>query len=124
MLEIPRLQHRCFPVKLAKFLRASIFKNICGRLLLYVILLEKVRAAFHIYIKFELNVKKTGWKKIRFQLTLNKTFCPTPPPLIHRRFKHRQRTKINKNNAFCLPLIGFPHKAHNISIENQVNIPS
>ena len=63
-------------------------------------------------------------EKDRFQLTLNKTFCPTPPPLIQRRFKHRQRTKINKNNAFCLPLIGFPHKAHNISIENQVNIPS
>ena len=29
-----RLQHRCFPVKFAKFLRATIFKNICERLLL------------------------------------------------------------------------------------------
>ena len=29
-----RLQHRCFLVKLAKFLRTSIFKNICERLLL------------------------------------------------------------------------------------------
>ena len=28
-----------------------------------------------------LNVKKTGWKKIRLQLALNKTFWPTPPPL-------------------------------------------
>ena len=36
---------------------------------------------------------KTGWKKIRSQLPLNKTFCTTPPPLIHRRFKHCQRTK-------------------------------
>ena len=35
-------------------------------------------------------------KIMRFQLALTKTFCPTPPPLIHRRFKHRQRTKINK----------------------------
>ena len=45
-----RLQHRCFPVKLAKFLRTPILKNICGWLL----------------IKW--------WKKIRFQRTLNKTY--------------------------------------------------
>ena len=32
------------------------------------ILLEKIRAMFHISIKFDLNVRKTGWKKIRFQL--------------------------------------------------------
>ena len=31
-----------------------------------------------------------GWKKMSFQLSLNKTFCPTPQPLIHRRLKHRQ----------------------------------
>ena len=30
-----RLQCRCFPVKLAKFLRTPILKNICKRLLLY-----------------------------------------------------------------------------------------
>ena len=29
-----RLQHRCFPVKYAKFLRTSILKNICKRVLL------------------------------------------------------------------------------------------
>ena len=29
-----RLQHRCFPVNIAKFLRAPILKNICERLLL------------------------------------------------------------------------------------------
>ena len=29
-----RLQHRCFPVKFAKLLRAAILKNICERLLL------------------------------------------------------------------------------------------
>ena len=38
-----------------------------------------------------------SWKKIQFQLALNKTFCPIPPPpLIDRRFEHRQRPKINK----------------------------
>ena len=31
-----RLQHRCFAVKFAKFLRAPILKNICKRLLLTV----------------------------------------------------------------------------------------
>ena len=30
-----RLQNRCFPVKFAKFLRTSILKNICERLLLH-----------------------------------------------------------------------------------------
>ena len=33
----------------------------------------------------------------------NNTFCTTPPPVIHRRFKHHKRTKINKKNSFCLP---------------------
>ena len=31
-----RLQHRCFPVNMAKFLRASILKNICKWLLLQI----------------------------------------------------------------------------------------
>ena len=81
-----RLQHSCFPVNLAKFLRTPILKSVlCNK-----ILLEKIRAVF------DLNVKKTGWKKIRFQLVLNKNYSLNPPPLIHRRFKHRQRTKINQ----------------------------
>ena len=67
------------------------------------ILLEKITAVFHISIKFDLNAKKTGWKNMRFQLALDKTFCPTPPPLIHRRFKHRQRTKINKTMLSAYP---------------------
>ena len=36
------------------------------------------------------------WRKIIFQLTLNKTFCPNPQPLTHQQGKQRQRTKINK----------------------------
>ena len=31
-----RLQHRCFPIKFAKFLRTPILKNICERLFLFV----------------------------------------------------------------------------------------
>ena len=60
------------------------------------ILLEKIRVVFHIQIKFDLNVRKTGWKKIQFQLTINKTDSLTPLPLSLGRFKLRQRTKINK----------------------------
>ena len=37
----------------------------------------------------------SGWKKMWFQLALNKTFCPTPHPFILRRLKQRQMTKIN-----------------------------
>ena len=93
--------------------------SICNK-----ILLEKIRAVFHILIKFDLNVKKTGWKKRPFQQALNKTFCLTPPPAIHRRFKHHQKTKINKTMLSGSPIISFPHKVHNISIEIQVSIPS
>ena len=31
-----RLQHKCFPVKFAKFLKTTILKNICERLLTIV----------------------------------------------------------------------------------------
>ena len=31
-----KFQRNCFPVKFAKFLRTSTFKNICERLLLYL----------------------------------------------------------------------------------------
>ena len=78
-----------------KHLRQSLFKT-ADQMICNKILLEKIRAVFCISIKFDLNVRKTGWKKIRFQLALNKTYSLTPPPLIHQRFKHRQRTKINK----------------------------
>ena len=36
------------------------------------------------------------WKKMRFQLALNKTLCPASQLLTHRRLKHQQKTKINK----------------------------
>ena len=90
----------CFPVKLAKSLRTPNFEEhlwtTADQMICNKILLEKIRAVFGISIKFDLNVRKTGWKKIRFQLALNKTYSLTSPPLIHRRFKHCQRTEINK----------------------------
>ena len=66
-----------------------------------------------------------GRKKMRFQPALNKTFCPNPQPLNHRRLKQRQRTKVNKKmlSALLLPFIGLSHKGHNIRIEKQINIP-
>ena len=36
-----RLQHKCFPIKILKFIRAPILKNICERLLLKVSYLWK-----------------------------------------------------------------------------------
>ena len=50
-------------------LRTTADQMMCNKLLL-----EKIRAVFYIQIKFNLNVKKTGWKKIQFQLALNKIF--------------------------------------------------
>ena len=37
-----------------------------------------------------------GWKKMRFQPALNKTFSPNPQPFNQRQIKQCQRTKINK----------------------------
>ena len=65
-----------------------------------------------------------GWKKMRFQLALNKTFCPNPQSLSHQQVKQCQRTKINKTilSSPSLPLIGFPHKVYKIRIEMQISI--
>ena len=41
-----RLQHRCFSVKFAKFLRAPILKNICERLLLLSMLIILLKFLF------------------------------------------------------------------------------
>ena len=46
-------------------------------------------------------------------------FLPGPGLLIHWRLKHNQKTKVNDTNDFCYPLIGFPHKFHNIDIKKQ-----
>ena len=46
-----------------------------------------------------------GWKKMRFRLALNKTFCPTtphPPPSTAK----EQKTKINKT---MLSAPSLPH---------------
>ena len=92
--------HWCFPEKLPKILRTPNFeehlRTTAHQMICNKILLEKIRTVFCMSIKFDLNVRKTGWKKIRFQLAQNKTYSLTTPPLIQRRFKHRQRTKINK----------------------------
>ena len=41
---------------------------------------------------------------MKFQLALNKTFCPNPQPLTHGQLKQGQETKTNKTmlSAFCL----------------------
>ena len=64
-----------------------------------------------------------GWKKMRLQLALNKTFCPNPQPLTQLRLKLRQKAQINKTKISAplhSPFIGFPHKGHNIKIEKQI----
>ena len=56
----------------------------------------------------------SGWKKMRFQLALKKTFCPNPQPLTHRRLKQRQRTKIKTMLSAFLP----PPSPHLFSAQN------
>ena len=67
-----------------------------------------------------------GWKKMIFQLAVNKTLYPNPQLLTQRLLKQRQRKKTNET-MLCAPLppplIGFPHKFHNIRIEKQTSMP-
>ena len=58
-----------------------------------------------------------GWKKMRFQLVLNKTFCTNPQPLTHRQVKQRQRTKINKTMLSAPSL--SPHRFSTQSLQYQ-----
>ena len=37
-----------------------------------------------------------NWKKMRFQLALNKSFCPNPQPHSKRRLKQRKEQKLTK----------------------------
>ena len=41
-------------------------------------------------------MRKTGWKKTRFLLALNKTFWSTPRPLSHGRFNTVKEQKLTK----------------------------
>ena len=58
-----------------------------------------------------------SWKKMRFQLAQNKTFCPNPQPFSHQQVKQLQRTKINKTilSAPFLP----PHRFSTQSLQCQ-----
>ena len=47
-----------------------------------------------------------GWKKMRFQLALNKTFFSNPQPLTHRRLKQRQ--SLSQSLGITLETFHFP----------------
>ena len=55
-----------------------------------------------------------GWKKMEFQLGLNKTFCPTAQSLTHQWLKQRQRAKIN-NTVLSWP---SPSPSHSFSTQS------
>ena len=58
------------------------------------------------------------WKKMQFQLALNKTFCLNPQPLTHRQLKERQRTKINKTMLSVSAPSPHPHPPHWLSTQS------
>ena len=66
---------------------------------------------------------KSLWKKVRFKLVLNKTFCLTPRSLIHRRLKHHQKTEINKTMLSAFPSLVFNTKFTISEFEKQISIP-
>ena len=56
-LQALKHQHKCFPVKFAKFLRELIFKNICERLLL-----KKVWRLLRGFLRNFYNMQNITWK--------------------------------------------------------------
>ena len=72
--------------------------------------------------KYAVNTCQNVSCLMRYQLPLNNIFCPTPPPLIRWRLKHRQRAKINKTILSASPSPVFHTKfIHNIRIEKQIS---
>ena len=63
-----RLQHKCFPVKLAKFLGKSILKNICERLLLKTSTLQQ---KLFIFFFFKIRIIIIIFDTLKFLLS----FC-------------------------------------------------
>ena len=75
-----RLQQRCFPVKLAKFLRTTILKNICERPLLFLFSSKIVR---EFVVHKEVVVRSCSVKMLLLKISHRKT----PPPVPERLFK-------------------------------------
>ena len=75
-----RLQQRCFPVKLAKFLRTPILKNICERPLLFLFSSKIVR---EFVVHKEFVVRSCSVKMLLLKISHRKT----PPPVPERLFK-------------------------------------
>ena len=75
---------------------------------------KKMKSCTHLPLLISLintRIINTGWRdapftlqdfsrgdkqKMRFQLPLNMTFCPTPSPLTHQQLKQPHKAKINK----------------------------
>ena len=72
-----RLQHRCFPVNIAKFLRTTILKNICERLFLYVRILKKNFFAKWKNGKSKTQISEISEKLFRDFLVPSFQFCRT-----------------------------------------------
>ena len=70
-----RLQHRCFPVKLAKFLRKSILKNICERLLLKIITLRKKTIHRFLSHNYDFHNNTITFEALKFLLSFCAVFA-------------------------------------------------
>ena len=88
-----RLQHWCFPLNNAKFLRTSILKNICERLLLSMSGTLLICGALRDLVQFVQFKKREKhlWKSANFSKvagqTYNFTKINTPPWVLFRFFK-------------------------------------
>ena len=70
-----RLQHRCFPVNIAKLFRTPILKNICGRLLLKEVAILK-NTSEQLLLTLLLNSKNllTSYEQVTISSMLHNTF--------------------------------------------------
>ena len=65
-----------------------------------------------------LTAKIPAGKRCNFSWPVIRLSAASPPPLIHQRLKHRQRTEINRKMLSVSPSMVL-HKDHNIRIEKQ-----
>ena len=90
-----KLQQRCFPAIIAKFLRATILKNICERLLL-----KRYERGFHLSLVYS-NTSSKRRKRTEKNKCLSQIFLKQPKMIYSKRTIHT----LNLLRSFLFPMV-------------------
>ena len=110
-----RIQHRCFPVKLAKFLWISILKNICERLLLKISKLQKKLFIDFIHKIMTFIIITITFEALKFLLS----FCAVFANLFYKNIHSSLLSKLHSSKLNWLPRWNFfPKYSSHVNLEH------